>query len=228
MDKALTGPRNPSGSNFHFSKIDEIPQDQGHLLRYRILIPNMTGPPSQVYRLSIWRIGSEIKVLRKQVYLNARGLLMKHLPLPDQQESESLGAEDEVEVEFVAAHGEPVRFTLVSSDERIEIPGTIVPYPIEGKDANCGIQARLGFPEGERILVFGAGFRGNTPVPVYVVSEGKSHAVQVTANELGGFVTIVDPHVEGSDSGVVKISVDPRECPVAVEIPWGSGTYQPI
>jgi hypothetical protein len=153
---------------------------------------------------------------------------MWHLPTPEQEDKDSLDQSDEVEIDLKAARGEPIRYMLESQDGRMFFPGTIVPYPVENKDGPCRIEARLGFPEGQALLVYLDGTKPTAQVALQTASEGESHTQKVKTDARGHAVAVVGPTVAGREAGVVKISVALPECSVAVEVPWGQGSYRPL
>jgi hypothetical protein len=226
LDNAAQNEKNPHGLHIQFSKIEEANLPDGHSIRYRLLIPG--APEKQSYILAVWRIGVPVKYTPQQVYTNAKGLVMWHLPLPDQEGKDSLESADEIEVDLKAARGEPIRYMLASPDGKLFFPGTIVPFPIENKDGNCRLEARLGFPEGEALLVYVDGLAPGAAVPLQSVSQGETHTPNVIADERGHAVAIVAPTVASTNIGVVKISMAIRACSVSVEVPWGKGSYRPF
>jgi hypothetical protein len=226
LDNAAPNERNPKGLRIQFHKIGDVQLPEGHSVRYRMLIPG--APDKQSYTLAVWRIGVPVQYTPGQVYTNAKGLVMWHSPTPDQEKKDSLEPADEIEVDLKAARGEPIRYMLESPDGKFFFPGTIVPYPIESADGNCRLEARLGFPEGEGLLVYGDGLPPGDIFPLQSVSEGETHAPMETVDARGHAVAIVIPTVEGKNAGVVKISVGIPGCSVSVEVPWGQGSYRPL
>jgi hypothetical protein len=162
------------------------------------------------------------------VFTNAKGLVMWHPPVGDQEKADLLDRTDEIEVDLKAARGEPIRYVLASPDGRLFFPGTVVPFPVESKDGKCRMEARLGLPEGEAVVVFVDGLAPNAVVPLKTSSEGENHAPMLAADAQGHAAAIVAPEVAGKNAGVVKISVTAPGCSVSVDVPWGAGSYQPL
>jgi hypothetical protein len=225
LDYSEPNAMNPKGLRIHFSRIGDVQLPEGHFIRYRMLVPG--APDKQSYTLAVWKIGAPIKSFGAQVYTNARGLVMPHLPHSDEEDKYSLKKDDEIEMDLRAARGEPIRYLLVTPDEKLFIPGTVVPYPIESKKGNCRLEARLGFPEGQAVLLYGDGLAPGLKFPMLSVSEGKTSTQMVTANQHGHAIAVVSPYVAGKAAGVLKISVDVTGCSASVEIPWGKGSYHP-
>jgi hypothetical protein len=223
-DDALSDPKNPSGLHFRFSKIDEASTPQGHVVRYRAYVPGASQ--KQKFALGVWSIGSDLQILPVDVYVNAKGLLMVHKPRPDQENSDSVADDDELDLATQAAQGEPVRFVLATSDGKFMVPGTVVPFPIESKGSTCRIGVRLVEPEGHAILIYADGLPPNSEIPFQVVSAGDPKTSKFSANAKGHAVTIDLPYVDGKDTGILKITVAAKGCSTSVEIPWGKGTYR--
>jgi len=226
LDNAAPNQTNPQGLRIQFQKVESAHLADAHAVRYRLLVPG--APESETYTLAVWRIGTQVAYTPGQIYTNARGLLMWHLPKRKQQDKDSLSSADEVEVELKAARGEPVRYMLANADGKLFIPGTIVPYPLESRQGNCRLEARLGMPDGQGLLVYIDGLAPGAAVPLESESQGEKHAPAVTADAKGHAVALVDPTIAGTNAGVVKISVATKGCSVSVEVPWGEGSYHPM
>jgi hypothetical protein len=226
LDEAAPNDRNPTGIRIQFAKIGEINDGNGHTERYRLLIPG--APERQNYVLGVWRIGVAVKQTPQQVYVNGKGLVMWHLPVGDQESAALLDRDNEVEIDLKAARGEPVRYVLASPDGKLLFPGTVVPYPVENKDGKCRMEARLGLPQGEAVLVYVDGLAPNAILPLETVSEGEKHAPMMTADGKGHAAAIVGPEVANKNNGVVRISLKAAGCSLSVEVPWGAGSYQPL
>jgi hypothetical protein len=226
LDAAPADQRNPKGLRIQFQKIGDFQKPEGRTLRYRLLIPG--APEQQSYVLEVWRIGTEVQLTPQQVYTNAKGLVMWHAPRPDQENKDSLNSKEEIEVDLRASRGEPIRYILVSPDGKILFPGTVVPFPIENTNNNCHMEARLGFPDADGVLVYLEGLVPNSAVPLQTVSGTVTQSPQVIADGKGHAVAVVAPMVAGNNAGVVKISMAIKACYVWVEVPWGDGSYRPL
>jgi hypothetical protein len=225
-DDALPDEKNPDGLQFRFSKIDEATTPGGRLLRYRAYVAGTSE--TKKYALGSWKLGQDLQILPVDVYVNAKGLLMVHKPRPDQENSDSVADEDELDLAFTAARGEPVRFALVSTDKSFMVPGTIVPFPIEASGATCHIEMRLAQPEGQAILVYADGLKPNSTVPFKAISGGDLEAPTFSVNARGHAATADLPYADGTSSGTLKIDVAAKGCAVSLEIPWGKGSYHPF
>ena len=226
LDDDPPNERNPKGLRIQFQKIGDFPSPEGHTLRYRLLIPG--APEQQSYVLEVWRIGTEVQLTPEQVYTNAKGLVMWHAPRPDQENKDALDSKEEIEVDLKAARGEPIRYILVSPDGKLLFPGTVVPYPVESTNNKCHMEARLGFPEAEGVLVYIDGLAPGSTVPLETISGSETRSSHVIADEKGHADAVVAPMVAANNAGVAKISMTIKACSVSVEVPWGDGSYHPL
>jgi len=226
MDDHLPNDKNPSGLHIQFSKIGESNEEAGHFAIYRAYVPG--APKDQTYVRAIWKIGADPEFMPGDVYLNSQGLMMTKMPRPDQEYKAIVDAEDEVEFSFPAARGEPVRVLLTTPDGKLVIPGTIVPFPIQGRDRQCKLEARLALPEAAAVLIYADGLAPNSDIPYQSFSEGQSRAGTLHTNAHGHAVRIDLPYVAGKDSGNLKVAIATKECSASVEIPWGKGSYKPF
>jgi hypothetical protein len=160
--------------------------------------------------------------------VNAKVLLMDHKPRPDQENKDSVDEDDELDLAFQAARGEPIRVILATPDDKFMVPGTIVPFPIENNDKNCHLEIRLAMPDAEAILIYADGLPPNTEVPFQSNSAGEVSQNKFTVNANGHAAAADLPYVEGKNSGIVKETLTTKECSVSVEIPWGKGSYKPL
>ena len=228
-DSATPSKSNPNGLNFQFSKIDEANLTQGHYLRYRVYVPG--APEDQKYSLGIWEIGTMVKDLQiavPEVYVNAKGLLMTHKPRKDQENKDTVESDDEIDLALQSARGEPVRLVLSNPKKTLLFIGTIVPYPIESKDGNCRVEARLAEPTGSAIPLYLDGFPANSDVSFDSTSANESMVTTFHTDAHGHAAKFDLPSVIGKDSGVLRESIAAKNCTISIEIPWGNGSYKPF
>lgn len=224
-DKIVPGGKNPAGLQFQFFKIDETTHDGKHELRYRAYV--LGAPTNKKYALGVWKIGSELHMLHGDVYVNNKGLLMTQKPRPEEEDADFLG-DDELDLTMEAARGEPVRFALVSSDKKLFIPGTVVPYPVEDAGNGCQLEVRLAMPDAKAVLVYADGLPPNTEVPFQTLSAGQPGTGVFNVDAQGNAVT---PYASQDDSGAegpLKLTLSAKQCSASVEIVWGEGSYAPL
>ncbi len=220
------GFNNPKGPRLRFVRVDEVTRPEGHFIRYRIYAAGV--PEGAPYILAAWTIGkdlNDLNVLSNAVYVNRKGLLLMRKPNPDEEDRDTVAQDAEYDLGVQAADGEPLRLVLRSPDNKILIPGTLVPFPIEATDKSCKLSALLSTPDGEAILIEGDGFQPNSQVLLQSNSAGEQRTSQkpVDAN---GHVQFVDlPYVIGKEAGMLNATISTKDCTVSINIPWGKGTY---
>jgi hypothetical protein len=225
-DDNLPSKVNPTGLQFQFAKIGDLTISGQHVIKYRAYVRG--AAENKKYYLGVWKVGAEIKILPTDVYVNAKGLLMVHKPRPDQEDKDSVEEEDEIDLAFQAARGEPIRVILATADGKFMVPGTVVPFPIESKDKNCRLEVRLASPDAEAILIYADGLTPNTQAPFDSISAGDMTHDVFNVNAQGHAAAADQPYVDGKETGVVKETLTTKDCTVSVEIPWGKGSYHPL
>jgi hypothetical protein len=228
-DTAPPSANNPKGLQLRFAKIEEPDSDGQQRVRYRVYLP---GPvESEKYTLQSWVIGTRVRdmdTVFNKVYVNRKGLLMTDKPRSNQKNKETALNDGEVVIVAKAAHGEPQRYVLSNSKKNILVTGTVVPYPIESKNGDCQLEARLASKEGDAILLYADGLPPSTDVQYQLASADESHDATFHVDAHGHASDFVLPVVAGKDFGVLKVSINTQACTVSVGISWGKGSYHPL
>lgn len=216
----------PDGPNLRFVKVDELDRTGGHFTRFRIYADGVQNGP---YILALWKIGTfpkDIQILSSAAYVNHKGLILTKAPSPDAEDREVVADGTEFDIGVQAANGEPIRILLRNKDNKVMVPGTLVPFPIESGDHGCSLTARLAVPEGQAILIEGGGFAPNSEIVINSDSAGESMVSKRATDDRGRLQVLELPTVVGKNSGILKESVAAKDCSVSISIPWGKGTYQ--
>ena len=228
-DRATPEPTNPLGMHLRFVKIDDA-ASAASAPRYRVFADG--APENKVFSFGSWLVSKDIVhdsnyiyanagvSGSRDVYVNARGLLMYHKPKPEEARSSRLA--DELEVTPVAAPGEPIRYMLDSLDEELQIVGTLVPHPVEAEDEGCRLEVRIAQPDAAAVLIFVEGFKAKSKVPVVLQSANGSVTPVVVTDEDGRAVLAGFPHVPNKTQGVLKVTAEGASCLPSVELPWGA------
>jgi hypothetical protein len=220
------GFNHPNGSRLRFAKVDEVTRPQGHYTRYRIYAAGV--PEGPAYILAAWTIGKsvdELNVLSDAVYVNRKGLLLTRKPNAAEEDSDTVAPDAEYDLGVQAADGEPLRFLLRSADNKVLVPGTLVPYPIQSADKACRLSALLAEPDGEAILIEGNGFPPNSEAVVRDNSAGEQRQSKKSVDAAGHFQFVELPYVFGKTAGILTETITAKGCAVSVTIPWGNGSY---
>jgi len=221
-----SGFNHPAGPRLRFVKVDDVTRPEGHFVRYRIYADKV--PEGAPYILEGWTIGkdfADLNLLSNSVYVNRKGLLLTRKPNPDEEDLDTVGPDAEYDLGVQAADGEPVRILLRSPDNKLLAPGTLVPFPIESKDKDCVLSARLATPDAEAILIEGEGFAPDTQVLVQSNSAGEQMQMRESVDGSGHLQFVELPFVAGKDVGMLNETISTTDCTVSIIIPWGTGTY---
>jgi hypothetical protein len=232
-DRATPEPTNPLGMKLRFVKIDDAPNATA-VPRYRIYADG--APENKIFSFGTWLVSKDIVhdsnfihanagvSGSRDVYVNARGLVMYHKPKPEEARSSRLA--DELEVTPVAANGEPIRYMLDSLDEELQIVGTLVLHPVEAEDEGCRLEVRIAQPDATAVLIYVEGFRAKARIPVVLQSANGAVTQVLIVDEDGRAVLAGFPHVPNKTQGILKVTAEGGNCLPSVELPWGT-TAQP-
>lgn len=218
-DQAPAMPMNPQGLHLRFAQFDKRKTADGNAVVYRAYATG--APTNQRYSLVSWVVGGQLQAMAPEVWLNNRGLLMCSKPTEEQQNADSVAAKDEIDFIVQARKGEPKRYAIVSEDQKLLVPGTLVPYPIEAKDKACSVRALLASPNGEAYLLEGSGFARHVTIKVDSISAGEHQTANFQSSVLGELTATVFPFVAGKDSGVTEVHLSTPDCNLELKLPWG-------
>jgi hypothetical protein len=216
-------PLNPQGLHLRFAQFNKHKTADGNAIVYRVYASG--APTNQRYSLVSWTVGEQLQSAVPEVWLNSSGLLMRSQPTQEEQNADSVSEQHELDLVVQARKGEPKRFAIVSEDQKLLVPGTLVPYPIEAKDKACGVHALLASPHGEAFLLEGSGFARNTTVKVDSISAGEHQTANFQSSVLGELNATIFPFVVGKDSGVAEVHLSTPACNLELKLPWGKDSY---
>jgi hypothetical protein len=194
--------------------------DQGTVLTYEVSAPGL--PKDQRYTLITWPLNRGIEPIRTGISLTADGKLTCTGKTPADCKPE---ADPIISIAVQAAKAEAKRFGLISEDQKAKALGTIVPFPIIGKDAGCSLEVLLGTPDGSVAMVKGSGFAPNTTVPISSDSAGEVVTGTWKVDDKGNLMSSVLPQVRGKTSGDTTILVKAPGCSPKVTFHWGKDSY---
>jgi hypothetical protein len=222
-DQAPAMPLNPQGFHLRFAQLNKRKTANGNAILYRVYATG--APTNQRYSLVSWTVGEQLQSVVAELWLNDHGLLMRSKPTQEEQNADSVSEQHELDLVVQARKGEPKRFAIVSEDQKLLVPGTLVPYPIEAKDKACGVQALLASPHGEAFLLEGSGFARHTTVKVDSISAGEHQTASFQSSVLGELTATIFPFVVGKDSGVAEVHLSTPDCNLDLKLPWGKDSY---
>lgn len=194
--------------------------DQGTVLTYDISAPGL--PTDRHYTLIAWPLNRGIEPVKSGISLTTDGKLTCTGKTQTDCKPES---DPIISLAIQAAKGEPKRFGLISDDQKAKALGTVVPFPILGKDAGCSLEVLLGTPDGDVAMVIGSGFAPNTSVPISSDSAGEVVTGTWKVDDKGNLMSSVLPRVRGKTSGETTILVNAPGCSPKVSFHWGKDSY---
>lgn len=203
-----------------FKERERKKTDQGTVITYDVSAPGL--PTDLHYTLMGWPLNRGVEPIRGGITLTADGRLTCTGKTPADCKPD---ADPIISFSVQAARGEPKRFVLISDDKKAKSLGTIVAFPIIGKDAGCSLEVLLGTPDGQIVMVKGSGFAPNTSVPISSDSAGEVVNGVWKIDEKGNLMSSVFPQVRGKTSGETTIVVKAPGCSPKVSFRWGKDSY---
>ncbi len=180
----------------------------------------VTGLPKDV-EYTLWtRLAGSNPQAVADAFINKDGLVVSALADPAHNV-----AEDPINLKVVAGRGEPKLFAVIANDGRYRVFGQVVPFPIENTNGPCRISATMMAPNYSVVLVLVTGLQSKEEFQIDQRSGNEAGQQKVTAAEDGTYRTVALPVVKGQSSGTLKFSAKAKACAVAVEVPWGAGSY---
>ena len=203
-----------------FKERERKKTDQGTVITYDVSAPGL--PTDLHYTLMGWPLNRGVEPIRGGITLTADGRRTCTGKTPADCKPD---ADPIISFSVQAARGEPKRFVLISDDKKAKSLGTIVAFPIIGKDAGCSLEVLLGTPDGQIVMVKGSGFAPNTSVPISSDSAGEVVNGVWKIDEKGNLMSSVFPQVRGKTSGETTIVVKAPGCSPKVTFRWGKDSY---
>jgi hypothetical protein len=201
-----------------FVKVDDRVTPTRTLTRYRVFAEG--APENKVYAWRVWA-DQTFKSDPEDIYVNARGLLMTHRPLPQEEWSLQIpGGEFNIMPE--AESGMPHRYDICSRDNKLSIPGTLVPQPLAEQDHGCRLEVRIAQPNASAILLVADGFPLESKIPVVLESEGETANLTMDTDDGGHSIVAGFPYVPGKTQGNLKATAEGPDCLPSVTLPWGA------
>ena len=194
--------------------------DQGTVITYDVSAPGL--PTDQHYTLIAWPLNRGIEPVRSGISLTLDGKLTCTGKTQADCKPE---ADPIISLAVQATRGEPKRFGLISDDQKAKALGTVVPFPILGRDGGCSLEVLLATPDGDVAMVRGSGFVPNTSVPISSDSAGEVVTGIWKVDDKGNLMSSVLPQVRGKTSGDTTILVKAPGCSPKVTFHWGKDSY---
>jgi hypothetical protein len=186
------------------------------VVSYRLFASGL--PKAQHFTLWTWRLGSNPEALT-DAFINPDGLVVNRL-------GDATHKEDPIDVRGVAGRGEKKRFAITSDDWTLQAFAEAVPFPIEQTVNGCHLSVEMSAPNYEGVIVRGSGFQPNEPLTIDLASGREGGTEQLNATPQGTYTAAIFPYVKGQKTGKSSVTISTPKCTVAVQFPWGDGSYR--
>ncbi len=186
------------------------------VISYRLFASGL--PKGQHFTLWAWILGSEPQAAA-DAFINPDGLIVNRLGDAKQKE-------DPIDLRVLAGRGEPKRFALTSDDWTLQAFAETVPFPIEQIANGCRLSVEMAVPNYVGVTVRASGFQPDEALAINVASGPEISKLQATATAEGTYTAVIFPAVKGQKSGQSGIAIKTPKCSVAVQFPWGEGSYK--
>jgi len=104
----------------------------------------------------------------------------------------------------------------------------VVMFPLEDTDRGCRLEVRLALPDASAVLIYADGLPANAEIPFQLLTGGEPQTGKFSVNAQGHAVTTGFPSLGGKENGSLRVNLTTTECSIAVELPWGKGSYHPM
>jgi hypothetical protein len=177
-------------------------------------------PKGQPFTLWMWTLGSEPEAVA-DAFINPDGLVVNRLADVTHNISE-----DPINLRMLAGRGERKRVALTSDDGTLQAFTGAIPFPIEKSANGCSLSIEISAPDYASVIVRGSGFQPSESLIVETASGGESGTQQTTATPAGTYTAVIFPRVKGQKSGKTSVTITSPSCRVALQFPWGDGSYK--
>jgi hypothetical protein len=217
FDDGNLGDKSDQRIRLRFEKIDEQANPAATPARYRVFA--VGAPENKVYEWRIWHAGQNSETAPDDIYVNARGLLLTHRPSPEEEYSlQAPGNEFYLAPEADSAV--PLRYAVLSRDNQLVIPGTLVPQPVAAQDHGCRLEVRIAEPNASAVLLVADGFPLESKIPLVLESEGENANLTMVTDSGGHSIVAGFPHIAGKTKGILRATAEGPDCLPSVSLPW--------
>jgi hypothetical protein len=155
-----------------------------------------------------------------EAFLNDQGRVVSQLAAPDRHIEE-----DPVNLKLFAGKGEPKKFALISKDSRFQVFAEVIPFPMEVSDGPCHLSVVMASENYRAVFIHMTGFRPQEDLVIVTQSDGEKGQSKAQASDSGTYDSALFPAVKGKRSGRARFSITAKSCNIAIELPWGEGSY---
>jgi hypothetical protein len=209
---------NSPGSTLTLKETGRNVVDGSTVVSYRLFASRL--PKGQHFTLWLWTLGSEPQAVA-DAFINPDGLVVNRLADVTHNVSE-----DPINLKMLAGRGERKRVALTSDDWTLQAFAGAVPFPIEKSANGCTLSVEMTAPDYVGVVLKGSGFQPGELLVVETASGTESGKQQTAATPAGTYTAVIFPKVKGQRSGKASVTIASPSCRVAVEFPWGDGSYR--
>ncbi len=185
-------------------------------VRYRVLAKGLDR--SRGYILLSWDIGSDSPEVRlEHVKVDEKDVIA----CGQKEGCPENGPDETVELALSGKRGQPRRFVLMGENHRAVALGEVIPFPAEGRDGACAVEAVMLEPMATAVLIVGRGFAPGEMVRDSTASYGEAHQGTKAADEKGETVSVILPFVAGHASGSTTVTLKGAHCAPRTSFTWG-------
>lgn len=188
------------------------------VVSYRLFASGLSK--EQHFTLWMWTLGSEPEAVA-DAFINPDGLVVNRLGDATHNVSE-----DPINIRVVAGRGERKRVALTSDDWTLQAFAGAIPFPLEKSANGCRLSVEMAAPDYAGVVLSGSGFQPGESLMVESVSGTETGQQKTAATPAGTYTAVIFPRVKGQKSGTARVTITSPSCRVAVEFPWGNGSYR--
>jgi hypothetical protein len=186
------------------------------VVSYRLFASGL--PKGHHFTLWTWTLGSQPQA-DTDAFINPEGLIVNRL-------GDATHKEDPIDVRAFAGRGEKKRFAITSDDWTLQAFAEAVPFPIEQTVNGCSLSVEMSAPNYAGVVVRGSGFQPSESLTVDLASGPEGGKQEAKATPQGTYTMAIFPAVKGQKSGKASVAITTPKCSVAVQFPWGDGSYK--
>jgi hypothetical protein len=209
---------NSPGSTLTLKETGRKNVDGRTVVSYRLFASGL--PKNQHLTLWTWNLGSGPQGVA-DAFVNAEGLIVNRLADPAHQI-----LEDPIDLRVFAGRGEPKRVALTSDDGTLQAFAAAMPFPLEQTSGECRLSVEMAAPNYASVVLHGSGFQPNEALVIEFASGPEAGKQQASATSTGIYTAAILPVVKGQKAGKASTALTSSKCHVAVQFPWGEGSYR--
>lgn len=222
MDSWSSRLNQPAGISIELRELRRVTQEDKTVITYALFGSNV--PKDKTYMLGRWPLGDGEKLVLKGLTFNDQGRAV--CPGTPGNCGDPKKPNQPIELPVTAGRMEAIRFAILSEDKSVRAYANAIPYPNAVSDKNCRIEAVLGVPNRELVMVQGSGFTPSEPLKLTQNDPPREQEIRADAD---GTIAVGILHpADGNNSGNVTVKVSGASCAPELTYDWGPAAYQKV